>query len=116
MRVTNRTRQTVLVERGWVASNLWTRMVGLLGRSGLEPGQGLLLQGEQAIHMFFMKFAIDVVYLDKQGRVLCAIDRLQPWRLGPYLRQAHDVLELPAGTLNATQTRAGDDLVFDFAA
>ncbi len=116
MRVTNRTRQTVLVEKGWVADNLWTRMVGLLGRSGLEPGQGLLLKGEQAIHMFFMKFALDVVYLDKQGRVICALGNLQPWRLGPYLRHARDVLELPAGTLNATQTRVGDELVFDFPA
>ncbi|MGB8645017.1 MAG: DUF192 domain-containing protein [Anaerolineae bacterium] len=109
----NRTRQTVLVEQGWIADNLWSRMVGLLGRSGLEPGQGLLLKGEQAIHMFWMKFAIDVVYLDKQGRVLCAIDSLRPWRLGPYLRQASDVLELPAGTCNATQTRVGDELAFE---
>ncbi len=116
MRVTNRTRHTLLVERGWVAATPWSRMVGLLGRSGLEPGQGLLLRGEQAIHMFGMRFAIDVLYIDKQARVLRAIPALAPWRLGPYLRQARDVLELPAGTLNATQTREGDELVFDFAA
>ncbi len=89
-------------------------MVGLLGRRGLDPGQGLLLKGEQAIHMFFMRFAIDVVYLDKGGRVLHAVT-LRPWQLGPYLRQAQDVLELPVGTLNATQTCVGDELAFDFA-
>ncbi len=114
MRVINRTRGTILAERGWVADNLWSRMVGLLGRNKLEPGEALLLKGEQAIHMFWMKFAIDVIYLDKEGRVLCAIDTLKPWRLGPYLRRASDVLELPVGTLHATQTRVGDELLLEF--
>ncbi len=114
MRATNRTRQTVLVEHGTVAATPWSRMIGLLGRSSLEPGAGLLLRGEQAIHMFGMRFAIDVLYLDKDGRVLRAIPALAPWRLGPYLRQARDVLELPVGTLAATLTCEGDELAFDF--
>ncbi len=114
MRVINRTRQTVLVENGWVASSYWARMVGLLGRRELEPGKGLLLKGEQAIHMFGMRFPIDVVYLDAENRVLRQIEGLKPWRVGPYLRKSRNVLELPIGTLAATHTRTGDELVFDF--
>ncbi len=114
LRVTNRTRQAILVQTGRVAASPWTRLVGLLGRSGLEPGEGLLLRGEQAIHTIGMRFPIDVVYLDREARVLRAIDSMVPLRFGPFLRNSRDVLELPAGTLVATGTREGDELVFEF--
>ncbi len=114
MRVVNKTRQTVLVNSGRVAATPWSRLVGLLGQNHLDPGAGLLLRGEQAIHMLGMRFAIDVVYLDAEGHVLRAIDNLAPWRLGPFVRKSRDVLELPAGTLAATGTCEGDKLVFEF--
>ncbi len=114
MRVINRTRQTVLVKQGRVASTPWSRLVGLLGRRFFEPGDGLLLRGEQAIHTLGMFFPIDVVYLDRQARVLRAVRALAPLRLGPLVRGAQDVLELPVGTLVATDTREGDELVFEF--
>ncbi len=114
LRVTNRTRHCVLVTTGRVAATPWTRLVGLLNRSGLEPGEGLLLRGEQAIHTVGMRFPIDVVYLDRSARILRAIDAMGPLRFGPFLRNSRDVLELPAGTLVATGTREGDELVFEF--
>jgi uncharacterized protein len=114
MRVINRTRQTMLVENGRVASTPWSRLVGLLGRRSLEPGDGLLLVGEQAIHTGGMLFAIDVAYLDRDGRVLRAIGALVPYRLGPFVRGARNVLELPQGTLAATHTREGDELDIEF--
>jgi uncharacterized protein len=114
LRVQNRTRRTELVNAGQVAATPWSRLVGLLGRRGLEPGEGLLLRGEQAIHTFGMRFTIDVVYLDRDARVLRALHRLGPQRLGPFLRESRDVLELPAGTLDVTGTRAGDELVLEF--
>jgi uncharacterized membrane protein (UPF0127 family) len=114
MRVINRTRKTVLVTGGKVASTPWSRLVGLLGRRVLEPGDGLLLRGEQAIHTLGMLFPIDVLYLDREARVLRAVPALPPLRLGPFVRGAQDVLELPSGTLAATQTCEGDELVFEF--
>lgn len=114
MRVVNRTRDTVLVRRGKVASTLWSRLVGLLGRRVFEPGDGLLLRGEQAIHTLGMFFPIDVVYLDRESRVLRAVRALPPQRLGPLVRGAHNVLELPIGTLAATRTHEGDELIFEF--
>ncbi len=113
LRVTNRTRDAVLVTNGWVAATPWSRLVGLLGKRGLEPGQGLLLRGEQAIHTFAMRFSIDVVYLDQKGRVLRAIPDMVPQRLGPFLWASRDVLELPPGTLRATGTCEGDQLVIE---
>ncbi len=113
MRVMNRTRQTVLVHAGHVAATPWARLVGLLGKSELKSGDGLLLRGEQAIHMLGMRFAIDVVYLDREARVLRALHRLGPQHLGPFLRESRDVLELPAGTLAVTGTCVGDELLLE---
>ncbi len=115
LRVMNRTRNTVLVRAGRVAADPWSRLVGLLGRKGLEAGDGLLLRGEQAIHMLGMRFSIDVVYLDREGCVVRAVPDLAPWRLGPFVRKAQDVLELPAGTLAASGTCEGDELVLEFS-
>jgi uncharacterized membrane protein (UPF0127 family) len=110
MRVTNRSRKTLLVDHGRVASSPWSRLVGLLGRRAFEPGDGLLLRGEQAIHTVGMLFDIDVAYLDRDGRVLRALGPLAPQRLGPFVRGARNVLELPVGTLAATHTCEGDKL------
>lgn len=63
--------------------------------------------------MFFMRFAIDAAFLDREGRVVRAAGDLAPWRLATAARGARDVLELPAGTLAATGTQAGDELVFE---
>ena len=112
LRVFNRTRRSVLVERGTVASNVWKRLVGLMGCRVFSRGQGLLLKGEQAIHTFGMLLPIDVLYLDGSGRVLRAVNDMAPARLGPIVRGTRDVLELPAGTLAATGTSVGDELEF----
>ncbi len=116
MRVVNRTRRVELVSHGRVASNVWTRLVGLMGCRRLDRGEALLLRGEQAIHTFGMRIAIDVVYLDREARVLRAVSAMAPSRIGPFVRGARDVLELPSGILDATGTREGDQLVFEFTA
>ena len=63
--------------------------------------------------MFFMRFAIDAAFLDREGRVVRAAAHLAPWRLAIAARGVRDVLELPAGTLARTGTQAGDVLVFE---
>src|SRR5574340_878144 len=98
LRVWNADRKSWLVEEGQVAAGPWQRLVGLLGRSGLPSGQGLLLRGEQAIHTLGMRFAIDVAYLDREGHVLRLLPALPPTRIGPFIGAARDVLEVPAGT------------------
>lgn len=85
------------------------RLRGLLGRSGLEPGAGLLIRPSNAVHMWFMRFAIDAVFLDRDGRVLRIAEDLGPWRMAAR-RGAAQVLELPAGTCAAIGVREGDQL------
>jgi hypothetical protein len=83
---------------------------GLLGRAGLEPGEGLWIVGSMGVHSFGMRFPIDVAYLDGDLRVLHVIAGLKPNRIGRVSLRTETVLELPAGTLAATETRKGDRL------
>jgi uncharacterized membrane protein (UPF0127 family) len=110
LRVENLTRGQTLVTAGDVADHPWTRLRGLLGRPRLAPGEGLLIVPCNSIHMFFMRFPIDVLYVDRCRRVIGLNHGLAPWRLGRLYRQAHFVVELPAGTLQATGTQVGDQL------
>ncbi|MHB8509977.1 MAG: DUF192 domain-containing protein [Candidatus Dormibacteria bacterium] len=82
-----------------VARNPWSRFMGLMGRPRLETGRGLWLEPCGSIHMFFMRFAIDAVFVDRQGRVLRVLENLKPWRISPIVKHARAVIELPAGTV-----------------
>jgi uncharacterized protein len=81
-------------------------MRGLLGRSGLEQGEGLLLRPASSIHTFFMRFPIDVVFLGSDGRVLKVVPELAPWRTAS-ARGAKAVVELPAGEAERSRLRPG---------
>ncbi|HTE83968.1 MAG TPA: DUF192 domain-containing protein [Dehalococcoidia bacterium] len=110
MQFVNSTRDTALATAGWQAGNPWTRMVGLLGRAGLAPGEGLHISPCKSIHTLFMRFPIDVLYLDRARRVVKAVPAMRPWRYSWGSRGSYSVLELPAGTIEATGTAAGDQI------
>ncbi|MCH8009235.1 MAG: DUF192 domain-containing protein, partial [Chloroflexi bacterium] len=80
MRITNETRDTLLADRAFEARGFWPRLVGLLRRSSLEPGEALLLDPCTSVHTAFMRFAIDVVYLDRGGKVVKVSPHLKPFR------------------------------------
>lgn len=110
MRIENATRQHVLASSAELADTLWARLRGLLGRSALAPGHGLLIRPCQGVHTMFMRFPIDVLHVDAEGRVCRAVEGLRPNRVGPLVWRSRYVVELPAGTLRATGTRVGDQL------
>jgi uncharacterized protein len=107
MTVRNLTRQTVLGTEVEVAGSGQTRRKGLLGRTGLEPGGGLWIVPCESVHTFFMRFPIDLVYLDRKNRVRKVRHAVGPWRLSVCLT-AHSILELPAGTARESGTARGD--------
>jgi uncharacterized protein len=82
---------------------------GLLGRDGLLPDQGLLIRDCRSIHMFFMRFAIDVVFLDSEMRICKIVEELRPWRLAWALLGKH-ALELPAGAIRRIGMRVGQEV------
>jgi uncharacterized membrane protein (UPF0127 family) len=103
----------LLAERVEVAAAMAERLRGLLGRAELPRGSALAIAPCAAIHTFFMKFAIDAVFLDKNGRVVRTLSDLPPWRATRFHLRAAQVVELPAGTLARTGTREGDQLAFE---
>lgn len=108
-RFDNITRGTSLGHAIELAGSSQTRKTGLLKHTSLAPGHGLWIKPCEAIHTFFMKFAIDVVYIDKKLRVKKVREAIGPWRFSGCLT-AHSVIELPVGTIAATGTVAGDEL------
>jgi uncharacterized membrane protein (UPF0127 family) len=110
--VRNQTKGEVLATSALVADSSATRRVGLLKHSSLEPGEGLWIVPCEGVHSFFMKFDIDVVYLNRDKKVRKIRHAMKPWKLSLCL-PAHSVLELPAGTARRTGTEPGDQLVFE---
>ena len=100
----------VVCDRCVVAASPLSRMRGLLGRSELRPGEGLLLRPASAIHTFFMRFPIDAVFLDRDWRVVGIAGDVAPWRTAGR-KGAKAVLELPAGESARRGLRPGDLLV-----
>ena len=108
----NQTRNTVLADRVEVADTAAKRRTGLLKHTRLDPGQGLWIVPCEAVHSFGMKFAIDVVYVDRKKKVRKTRVAMVPRRISGCLL-AHSVLELPVGVIQSSGTQAGDQLLFE---
>jgi uncharacterized protein len=136
LRARNLTRSTEVATRLEVADGLWGRFMGLMGRPGLEPGTGLWLTGN-GIHMMFMRFPIDAVFVGAPeggaaadwaeaggavaggagGRRVLSVHRhLRPWTgIVPLVRGASGVLELPVGSIERSGTAVGDEILLEAA-
>ena len=118
----NLDRGSVLAEGLETAASLWGKFMGLMGRASLPGGDGLWLPASNGIHMMFMRFPIDAVFVgrrDETGscQVVSVHRGLRTWTgLVPLVRAAHGVLELPVGTIDRTATQVGDTLILSPAA
>ena len=112
IRVTNQTRSSILAETAKVADTSAERRAGLLKHRELRQGEGLWIAPCEAVHTVGMKFAIDVLFLDRKRRIRKVREKMGPWRAAMSLL-SHSVLELPAGTVAATGTQKGDQLAFE---
>jgi len=108
MRVCNLRNGMELSSKVEMADRLLKRMKGLLGRKKLEEGESLCITPCMSIHTIGMRFSIDAVFLDKRNVVIKVKKNLLPNRITALALRAVSVLELPAGTLTATDTRIGD--------
>ena len=112
MIVRNAGRGTNLGEAIEVASTAAQRVRGLLGRECLEDGQGLLFKGCSSLHTFFMRFPIDIVFTDKDGRVLKTAAGVKPFKLVAAPLRAYYAIELPEGAIRESKTSVHDQLDF----
>ena len=109
----------MLAERVEVGTSLWSKFWGLMGRRSLPAGDALWLAHENGIHMFFMRFPIDAIFVGKTAadgtRPVLSLHRdLKPWTgIVPLVRGADGVLELPTATIDASKTELGDAIRID---
>ena len=117
--MTCRTGRNRLIEEGSgrvladdleIADTPWQRMKGLLGRDRLDEGRGLLIEACWSVHTCFMRFPIDVIYLDREGLVRKIVHRMPPWRVSSCLGASRTV-ELPAGAAASAEVQPGARLV-----
>ena len=111
--VRNSSSGLLLGDRIRIADTSLTRLFGLLNRSGLSAGEGLWIQPSSGVHTFFMRFAIDVVGLDKDLRVVKLWANLRPYRVTSIQTRLRSVIELPDGRISASGTKLGDKLSFE---
>lgn len=93
-----------------VADTFYLRFKGLLGKKTMPSGEGLLIRPCKQVHMFFMRFPIDVVFLDKHCLIVGLKENLRPWSISPYVKEATQVLELEVGAIQAYDLSIGQEI------
>lgn len=113
MRLLNKTKNTCLAQDVIMARTFFARAKGLLGRRQFKGPQAIVLKPCSSIHTFFMRFPIDVIFIDRDNKVIGAISSIRPFRLSPIFFNSRFAIELPSGTLKSTSTQAGDTVLLE---
>jgi len=113
MKIVNLTKNTVLADNIVIANTPIKRLIGLLDRSDLKPSEALIIIPCNSIHTFFMRFTIDVLFIDKDNKIIKAISPLKPFRITNIYFGASSAIELPCQTIQSTSTQEGDCLLLD---
>ena len=113
VRIINESRNTILAERAEVARSFWGRFWGLMGRRELPAGAALVIEGEGSVHTFWMRFPIDLIFVDRDGVVVGLREAMPPHRPFAGARGACRTIELPTGTIAQSGTQRSDQLRFE---
>ena len=113
MKITNLTRKNILATNAKIASFFLARMIGLIGRKSLGASEALVITRCHSIHMFFMRFPIDVVFIDEKERVVGLVENIKPFQMSRIFWKANRAIELPVGTISKLGVKITDNLRFD---
>ena len=106
--ITNRTKNIALAKNAKLADNPLKRIKGLLGKSNMAQDEALIIRPCNAVHTFFMRFSIDVVFVNSANKIVKIIHDMAPFRISSIYWQACFVIEFPAGAVSKTPSQAGD--------
>src|SRR5437868_14332336 len=110
MRITNTTHSTLLAENARRAGGFASRGLGLMFTASLPEGGGLVIDPCNSIHMFFMRYPLDIIFLNKAGKVVFMYKGIKPWRMGRIVKGAKLAIELPEGAIDRSGTEIGDSV------
>lgn len=110
MQIINVTKTTVLATKVQIADTMLSRMVGLLNRNSLGQDEALVITKCKSIHMFFMRFPIDVIFVDRKNYIVGIVERIKPFRLSPTFFKASYAIELAEGMTQRSSSTVGDML------
>lgn len=110
MKINNLTKNVAIASNVILADNFFSRLIGLLNKSSLDSNDGLILRPCNAIHTWFMKFPIDIVFIDKNNKIIFLIENMLPGRRSPIIRPAKEVIEFKAGRIKQSGSEIGDQL------
>jgi uncharacterized protein len=111
MKIINETKNIILAENAILAETFFKRIKGLLGRKFLGDKEALIIKPCNSIHTFFMAFPIDVLFVDKNNRVIKVIISFQPFRLSPICTSSAYVIECAPGVSSPDKVEVGDRLL-----
>ena len=109
----NLTTNEIIADKVRIANDFKSRSIGLLNRSSLGAGEGLLIKPCNAIHTFFMKFPIDVLFLDSNGKIVKIVRSLKPWKLCVPVIKGYMTLEIPDNSIDKINVKIGDLIEFE---
>lgn len=112
MTILNSTRHSTVCSQTYFADTLRARLVGLLNRTKIASEEALVITECRSIHMFFMRFAIDVIFADKNKKVVGIVKNIRPFFLSPYFFRAYYAIEGAVGMIERSKTEPGDQLEF----
>jgi uncharacterized protein len=110
MRLINQTKNIILAEDVFLAKTPLGRIKGLLGRKVFLSDQAIILDPCNSVHTFFMRFPIDIIFVDKDYKIIQILPELKPNKISRIYWNSRRVIELPVGRLNLTDTQAQDQL------
>ena len=110
MVIRNLTRQIIISQKTIIAQTPFSRMKGLLGRKDFAPSEALVIRPCNSVHMLFMLFAIDVLFVNRSNEIVGLVQGLKPYQFSAIYFKAEYVIELPVSTIEITKTQIGDKL------
>ncbi len=108
--VINKSKGTVLADKAELARSFFQRLKGLMFRKKIDSGFGMIFYHCSSIHTFFMRFDIDVIFLDKTNRIVKLYKRFSPCKISSIVLNSYVTIEIPAGVIEKTSTQLGDIL------
>lgn len=110
MKLINSDGNSILADEIRPAKTFFSRLKGLMFRKKLKEGEALLLEPCNMVHTFFMRFPLDIVFLDRGMKVVYIIENMEPWKCSPMVKGCRSIIELPSGAVCKSGVRPGDIL------